>query len=134
MPSGPSTQPAQNEAQEAPRQPILMASLQNKNKKKGFKKSMSAAVPAKIVFTDLEDETAVDEAMQEAMPFTNTADRDRGVFMANARLVPPSEKQERGLLPLNMFVTSVDVEKGLYRKKERRKGTKNSDDQQRFRM
>ncbi|KAF9817633.1 hypothetical protein IEO21_03289 [Rhodonia placenta] len=121
VPSGPSTQPAQNEAQEAPRQPILMASLQNKNKKKGFKKSMSAAVPAKIVFTDLEDETAVDEAMQEAMPFTNTADRDRGVFMANARLVPPSEKQERGLLPLNMFVTSVDVEKGLYRKKERKK-------------
>ena len=96
----------------------MMSTLQNKNKRKGFKKMMSSTIPAKIIFSTAEEEAAVEQTLQDAVPFTNAEDRE--VLTTFARLVPPSEKQERGLLPPNMFVTSVDVEADLPRKKKRK--------------
>ena len=71
---------------------LTMGSLSNKNKRKGFKDAMGKEVPPKIIFSEQGDQV------------TNTN---------GPRLVPPSEKQEEGLLPPNIFVTSVDVEEGL---------------------
>lgn len=71
---------------------LTMGSLSNKNKRKGFKDAMGREVPPKIIFSEHGDQD------------TNTN---------GLRLVPPSEKQEEGLLPPNVFVTSVDVEEGL---------------------
>jgi len=73
-----------------------MASLSNKNKRRGFKNAMGKEVPSKIVFSE------------QAAP--NANGRAQGPI---PRLIPPSEKQEKGLLPPNVFVTSVDVEEGL---------------------
>lgn len=98
---------------------FMMSTLQNKNKRKGFKKMMSSTIPAKIIFSTAEEEAAVEQTLQEAVPFTNAEDRE--VLATFARLVPPSEKQEKGLLPPNMFVTSVDVEADLPRKKKKKK-------------
>ena len=77
---------------------LTMASLSNKNKRKGFKNAMGKEVPSKIVFSEQVDSN------------TNT---NGWVQTSAPRLVPPSEKQEKGLLPPNVFVTSVDVEEGL---------------------
>jgi len=77
---------------------LTMRSLSNKNKRKGFKNAMGKETPSKIIFSEQVD------------PNTNTNGR---VLKPAARLVPPSEKQEKGLLPLNVFVTSVDVEEVL---------------------
>ncbi|KAH9843635.1 uncharacterized protein C8Q71DRAFT_8025 [Rhodofomes roseus] len=98
---------------------FMMSTLQNKNKKKGFKKMMNSNIAAKIVFSSAAEEAAVEQTLQEAIPFTNTGDRE--VLATFSRLVPPSEKQEKGLLPPNMFVTSVDVEADLPRKRKKRK-------------
>lgn len=76
---------------------LTMASLSNKNKRKGFKNAMGKEVPSKIVFSEQVDSNASTNGVQTSAP----------------RLVPPSEKQEEGLLPPNVFVTSVDVEEGL---------------------
>ncbi|KAF9651794.1 hypothetical protein BDM02DRAFT_533181 [Thelephora ganbajun] len=77
---------------------ITMASLSNKNKRRGFKNAMRKEVPPKIIFPE------------QVNPNTNL----NGAVQAPAlRLVPPSEKQENGLLPPNIFVTSIDVEEGL---------------------
>lgn len=75
-----------------------MASLSNKNKRKGFKGAMGKEVPSKIVFSGQVD---------------LNASADVGVQPPVPRIVPPSEKQEKGLLPPNIFVTSVDVEEGF---------------------
>ncbi|KAH9928946.1 uncharacterized protein B0H18DRAFT_999521, partial [Fomitopsis serialis] len=72
-----------------------------------------------IVFSSAAEEAAVERTLQEAIPFTNTEDRE--VLATFSRLVPPSEKQEKGLLPANMFVTSVDVEADLPRRKKTKK-------------
>jgi len=77
---------------------LTMASLSNKNKRKGFKNAMGKEVRSKIVFSEQVD--------------LNT-NANGGVQASAPRLVPPSEKQEKGLLPQNVFVTSVDVEEGL---------------------
>lgn len=77
---------------------LTMGSLSNKNKRKGFKNAMGKEVPSKIIFSERVD------------PNTNTNGR---VEAPATRLVPPSEKQEKGLLPPNVFVTSVDVEEAL---------------------
>ena len=76
---------------------LTMGSLSNKNKRKGFKNAMGKEVPPKIIFSEQGDQN------------TNTS---------GPRLVPPSEKQEEGLLPPNIFVTSVDVEEGLWPSKK----------------
>ncbi|KAL6304079.1 hypothetical protein BKA93DRAFT_733737 [Sparassis latifolia] len=115
-----------NEANAVPA--FMMASLQNKNKRRGFKNALAFGVPAKIVFSSPEEVSAdtarIDVgAAQDVLPFS----RAQGNEVADAirstrfvRLVPPSEKEERGQLPLNMFITSVDVEEGLPAKKRKK--------------
>lgn len=80
---------------------LSMSSLSNKNKKRGFKRTMGKEVPSKIVFLEQGDSSA-------------------SAPVPTPRIVPPSEKQEKGLLPPNIFVTSVDVEEGLRRSKNKK--------------
>jgi len=82
---------------------LTMALLSNKNKRRGFKNAMGKEVPPKIIFSG------------QVCPDTNVNGR---VQVPAPRLVPPSEKQEKGLLPPNVFVTSVNVEEGLRRSKK----------------
>jgi len=78
---------------------LTMASLSNKNKRRGFKNAVRKEVPPKIIFSGQVD------------PNANTNERVQALA---PRLVPPSEKQEKSLLPPNVFVTSVDVEERLW--------------------
>lgn len=109
---------------------FMMLSLQNKNKKKGFK-SAPTIIPAKIVFTTEERDSiakspqihhvagrlSVDDNFVSVEQMTPS----KAAPTNNSRLVPPSEKQEQGLLPSNMFVTSVDVEEAMQNKKRKTK-------------
>lgn len=81
-----------------------MTSLSNKNKRRGFKNTMGKEVPSKIVFSEQVD------------PNTDLNDQSQALIEI-PRLIPPSEKQGKGLLPPNVFVTSVDVEGGLQTRK-----------------
>ncbi|TCD69183.1 hypothetical protein EIP91_008479 [Steccherinum ochraceum] len=91
--------------------PIMMASLSNKNKRRGFKQAMSSARPAKIVFEkDPIHSDATPSEEPGLLPFQSTSDTGVLSSTSHARLVPPSEKQAAGLLPSNVFVTSIDVE------------------------
>ena len=74
---------------------LTMGSLSNKNKRRGFKSTMGKETPSKIIFSEQVD--------------SNTSANVRALA-STQRMIPPSEKQERGLLPPNIFVTSVDVE------------------------
>ena len=87
-----------------------VSTLKNKNKKKGFKKAMEGIIPEKIVFTAT-GETSVG-------PTETTTPRVAEV--PYQRLVTPSEKQALGLLPPNMFVTSVEVEGNSWNKKKKK--------------
>ena len=82
---------------------LTMASLSNKNKKRGFKNGIGKEVPPKIIFSG------------QVHPDTNVNGR---VQVSTPRLIPPSEKQEKGLLPPNLVVTSVNVEEGLWQGKK----------------
>lgn len=103
---------------------IMMLSLRNKNKSKTFRKSMHAPIPARIIF----DEPAslpvaakslpsarktLPAALSEAVetPETSQAPPPSHPY---THIVPPSE---RASLPSNIFVTSIDVEEGLWSKK-----------------
>jgi hypothetical protein len=66
---------------------------------------MGKEAPSKIVFS------------READPNSNLNGRIRE---PTPRVVPPSEKGEKGLLPSNIFVTSVRVEEGLGSGKKRK--------------
>ncbi len=82
---------------------ITMSSLKNKNKKKGFKNASNRPIPQKIVFNDVPNlKDDVEMAIVD-----NILHSEKGPL---PRVIPPSEKQARGELPPNMFVTSVDVE------------------------
>ena len=119
---------------------IMMASLRNKNKKKGFfRQAMmrGLGVPegvGKIVF---EAQATASTSTSTSTPEFTTTQRqvavigqdDNGTTKRRPRLVPPSELQEKGLVPRNVVVTSVDVEEGMWdsggvgkRKKSRGKG------------
>ncbi|EMD31767.1 hypothetical protein CERSUDRAFT_119350 [Gelatoporia subvermispora B] len=102
---------------------FMMASLSNKNKRKGFKRAMASHIPKRIVFEGQEDEATPgdDSEMQETLPYGGADESVVVAEQSTARLVPPSEKQELGLLPPNMFVTSIDVEEGLPSRKRKRK-------------
>ncbi|KAI0786529.1 hypothetical protein C8Q75DRAFT_808499 [Abortiporus biennis] len=67
----------------------------NKNKKKGFRSSISAPIPKKIVF-----ET-------NSPPLDGEFKVLSGVQQTGTQLIPPSTRQSEGSLPKNMFVTSV---------------------------
>ncbi|KAG6890193.1 hypothetical protein C0992_002850 [Termitomyces sp. T32_za158] len=100
---------------------IMMSTLRNKNKRKGFKQSMSAPLPLKIVFDGgiAAKEPVSRSSQQPAQDVPGTE-----VTFSRPRLIPPSEKQERGELPPRMFVTSVDVEEGLWSNNQRKKKKK----------
>jgi len=130
---------------------VMMGSLRNKNKKKGFKLSMANPIPRKIVFAvndgvgananasadtnpnpnpnqqrrDAEDEKEVEASMvidvdvDEPHSYDHPLPHLQSQSQLHAtnglpRLIPPSEIQERGELPPNMFVTSVDVEADVW--------------------
>ncbi|KAI0662818.1 hypothetical protein C8Q70DRAFT_473304 [Cubamyces menziesii] len=130
-------EPAREISSEAPS--FMMASLQNKNKKRGFKSAMTQGVPPKIVFPDTAaasagastsaqhqqsmdvdpDAQLVEAALNPSPPIATSA-----TTRAQPRLIPPSEKQERGQIPANIFVTSVDVEEGMWNAKGKKKNKK----------
>jgi hypothetical protein len=101
---------------------FMMASLSNKNKRKGFKQAMCSTLPKKIIFSTPEI-PVVPEVEPTALPFTAAPASEIAAAAPNIfpRLVPPSEKQEGGLLPANMFVTSIDVEEGMNPKRKKNK-------------
>ncbi|KAI0829242.1 hypothetical protein BC628DRAFT_1315291 [Trametes gibbosa] len=113
IPQRPGTTKEKEEKQDAEAAPaFMMASLQNKNKRRGFKNALSHGVPAKIVFAGgAEPQEAADaQTVEAALTAPPAPPSQHGL----PRLVPPSEKQKRGLLPENLLVTSVDVEEGLW--------------------
>lgn len=86
---------------------VMMSTLRNKNKKKGFKQTMAVPLPCKIVFAD--PAASIPSQAENGVVATSGSFVDTSV-----RLVVPSEKQDRGELPPRMFVTSVDVEEGMW--------------------
>ena len=107
----------------------MMGTLRNKNKKKGFKQSMSGPIPRKIVFPN-QNQIGESDATFDAHAPDNQA-----LEASSRRLVPPSELQHSGLLPSNVFVTSVDVEEHIWgssasqkKKGKKRKSAKRYDD------
>jgi hypothetical protein len=88
----------------------MMGSLRNKNKKKGFKQSMAAPIPQKIIFMS----NTMASGSQEPSSSAQDMLRDEPSTSIQHRLIPPSEIQELGQLPSNMFVTSVDVESEMW--------------------
>lgn len=101
---------------------IMMASLSNKNKRRGFKQAMSSALPKKIIFEEASS-TAASELPFASMPSPDMIAAAPNLF---SRLIPPSERQESGKIPHNIFITTVDVEEDLYIQKKkvtRRTGT-----------
>lgn len=92
--------------------PVMMASLSNKNKRRGFKQAMASARPPKIIFAqDGIEEEATGIAVPEVPPLTFASTADSSILTAATsttfpRLIPPSQKK----LPSNVFVTSIDVE------------------------
>lgn len=120
-----SATPAQQQQAPAPAAPtFMMASLSNKNKRKGFKQAMAGMLPEKIVFST--GVAGAEEAEEAPLPFTNTPAVEMTATAPNMfpRLVPPSEKAEKGQIPANMFVTSIDVEEGMHKGKKNNKKKK----------
>ncbi|KAI0313247.1 hypothetical protein OF83DRAFT_1142260 [Amylostereum chailletii] len=94
-----------------------MMTLSNKNKRRGFKRSMAGVIPQRITF----DEPSQAPVLPSGAASTSVSRPTSPTKFP--RLIPPSEKQELGQLPPNMFVTSVDVEEGLWpRKRKNNKG------------
>ena len=94
---------------------VMMSSLRNKNKKKGFKQSMAGPLPQKIIFAT---NTTVPGSQQPASSSQDISivNGEHSISSGTVQpcLIPPSEIQELGQLPSNMFVTSVDVESGMW--------------------
>ncbi|KAI0052644.1 hypothetical protein FA95DRAFT_1664113 [Auriscalpium vulgare] len=87
---------------------IAMMSLSNKNKRKGFKRAMTGQLPTRITFELPDTSPAPASVSHPSSP------------KKRPYLVPPSQKQELGLLPANLFVTSVDVEAELWHSQKRK--------------
>lgn len=95
---------------------VMMASLRNKNKKKNFRQLMDKPLPPKIVFAELENTSIQAEPPDKLAPTgTSSSEKVAVPSVKYARLIPPSERNN---LPSNIFVTSVDVEEGKWRKKK----------------
>jgi hypothetical protein len=126
------------------RREVMMASLGNKNKKKGYKQFLKGPVPKKIVFGGEEasgqsSQTSVETGSSCQPPSALMSVSHSQVNIAALTqeqrplpsLISPSEIQERGELPPNMFVTSVDVEADLWnsngkKRKSKKKATCNA--------
>lgn len=105
----------------------MALSLSNKNKRKGFKSHLHDEIPQKIVFAaDANRAGSAPVAGPSTSPSGPEAHApdDQHPSRPAPRLIPPSERQERGELPPNIFVTSVDVEEGLWNGKKRGKSKK----------
>ncbi|KAI5125001.1 hypothetical protein M0805_007425 [Coniferiporia weirii] len=96
----------------------MTTTLRNKNKKKGFKRTMVGVIPQKIVFSDNNDVTPASTTSTSASVARLTSDGRRTQM---PRLITPSEKQDQGLLPSNLFVTSVEVEGEKWDRKKKKK-------------
>ena len=121
---------------------LTMLSLlsKNKNKKKHFRSSFGDCPPKKIVFdapaagsllsiSSISSSSSPSSAAPSptsskptATPQTqtHTANPSHPSTPARPRLIPPSERQDLGTLPAGMFVTSVDVEEGMTRKRKKK--------------
>ena len=96
---------------------VMMGSLRNKNKKKGFKQSMANPLPPKITFTTNTTASGSQQQPSLSAPKKDMLMEEPSTSSGTTiqtRLIPPSEIQELGQLPSNMFVTSVDVESGMW--------------------
>ncbi|KAF7790775.1 hypothetical protein EIP86_001732 [Pleurotus ostreatoroseus] len=106
---------------------FMMASLSNKNKRKGFKQATASTLPKKIIFADSGEPEGPEPQIQDELPFSGEPPADISKTAPNLfpRLIPPSELQDQGKLPPNMFVTSIDVEEGMHppRRKNKKKRT-----------
>lgn len=98
-------------------QSFMMSSLSNKNKRRGFKAAMASTRPQKIIFADHSSPGP------KTLPYFEGPSTVPSVAATTSRLISPSQKQEKGLIPRNMFITSVDVEEHLPPTAKRRKRT-----------
>ena len=93
---------------------VMIGSLRHKNKKKEFKQSMANPSPQKIVFAP---NTTASGSQHPPSLLAQDISMDVPSIPSGTiqpRLIPPSELQELGQLPSNMFVTSVDVESDIW--------------------
>ncbi|KAM6489251.1 hypothetical protein JOM56_015152 [Amanita muscaria] len=111
----------------------MMMSMRNKNKKKNFRQTMVAPAVRKIVFDDTGNAqslgivTPVPATTSSVVSLlhaqsTKTVQEDTTVDTSTSlpsRVLPPSELAAVGLLPSNMFVTSVEF--GQQPKKKKKK-------------
>ena len=74
---------------------------------------MANPLPQKITFTT---NTAASGSQQPSLPAQDMSMDESSISSRTIqpRLIPPSEIQELGQLPSNIFVTSVDVESGMW--------------------
>ncbi|KAJ4481112.1 hypothetical protein J3R30DRAFT_3464435 [Lentinula aciculospora] len=108
---------------------LTMFSLGNKNKKKGYKYALALPTTQKKVFNNPDASAAQEnEMLNGSLPLSATifTSAPEHPLTHQRRVIPPSELQSLGKLPKNIFVTSVDVEEGLWnnskkKKKQRRK-------------
>lgn len=99
--SKPTTSPIDATPRVVNQQPLMMMSLKNSNKRKGYKDRLNGAQPTKLVFG----------SSQEVEPEASS--------LPIPALVPPSQ---RSSLPSNIVVTSIDVEADLWGQPKRRPG------------
>jgi len=95
----------------------MMGSLRNKNKKKGFKQAMTGPIHRKIIFSEGVEQEQPNESNPVSDDYTPRNLGGQQSSEANRifhRLIPPSELQDLGQLPPNVFVTSVDVEEHIW--------------------
>ena len=78
---------------------------------------MANPLPQKIIFTTT-NTTTTSGSQQPSLPAHDMSIDEPSTIIPSGpiqpRLIPPSEIQELGQLPSNMFVTSVDVESGMW--------------------
>ncbi|KAG8934354.1 hypothetical protein FRC01_003602 [Tulasnella sp. 417] len=95
-----------------PQEPLMMMSLKNSNKRKGYKERLTGSSgPTKLVFRDPHESRPPDVPLESdaqglSPPASRTSRRPKV-----SRLIPPSETAD---LPANIFVTSIDVEADLW--------------------
>ena len=76
--------------------PVIISSLTNSNKRRGFKQSMQDVIPQKATFSSPGETPQMTAPIPANRPYT---------------LIPPSQ---RANLPRNIIVTSVNVEEGVW--------------------
>ncbi|KDQ14188.1 hypothetical protein BOTBODRAFT_44816 [Botryobasidium botryosum FD-172 SS1] len=88
----------------------MITSLKNSNKKRGFQKMMQNTPAKRTVFESPSGVPGTSGTPSRAPASTSTPSRPDPRAIQQ-RLIPPSERHD---LPVNVFVTSVDVEDGMW--------------------